>query len=105
MKGIDLFTIIGYVGVFLLFLIALLLEHANPIELWNAAAVVMAFGGASVGVLTQFTLEDFKSAFGVIKKCFIYDKFDIEKMIADMARYAAVARKKGIMALVRGDAV
>jgi chemotaxis protein MotA len=109
MRIFDILTVLGYIGIGCAFATGffLAIEELAPEKLrliWDPAGFVMAFGGSSMGLLTQFTMDDLRSCLRVIRKAFVVEVMALEKIISDMVRYATIARKEGIMAIERETA-
>jgi chemotaxis protein MotA len=100
-RSIDYITIAGYLGVALAFAGGLIFGHGSIREIYDLAGLAMAYGGATFGLITQFTRQDLKNFFKVLKKAFIVETIDYSALIRDIVRYATIARREGIMAIER----
>jgi chemotaxis protein MotA len=103
-RSIDYITIAGYFGIAMAFGAGLFFGHGHVKEIWDMAGLSMAFGGATFGLITQFTKQDLKNFFRVLKKVFVVETMDYSMLIRDLVRYATIARKEGIMAIERETA-
>jgi len=65
----------------------------------DAGSVAIVLGGASSAILVAFPIGNVLSAMKVVKNCFFTKSRDPNGLIADMVKYAEVARRDGILAL------
>lgn len=62
-------------------------------------SVVLVFGGSVAAALISFPLGKLKGVIRVVRKTFFTKPQDIRALIADLVRYAEVARRDGILSL------
>ena len=65
----------------------------------NIPSAVMVIGGGIAAVTISFPLRNTIGVAKVIKKAFLFKPQDARQLIADLVRYAEVARRDGILAL------
>jgi chemotaxis protein MotA len=65
----------------------------------DGGSVALVIGGAVSAVFIGFPMSKLASFIRVVRKCFFWRSQDPRKLIADMVRYAEVARRDGILAL------
>ncbi len=70
----------------------------------DAGSVAIVIGGSASAVLVAFPLKNCLGALNVIKKCFFTKPLDPMDLIADMVKFAEVARRDGILALENATA-
>lgn len=94
----DLGTIFGFIGTWLLILATLLLGGKLIIYL-DVPSVVLV-GGASITVVYfAIPAKAVKSVVAITKKAFFVTAMPIDKLIEDMVGYAEIARRDGILSL------
>lgn len=65
----------------------------------DVPSIMIVFGGAIAAALISFPLGKLKGIARVIRKAFFSRPQDIRALIADLVRYAEVARRDGILSL------
>ena len=65
----------------------------------DASSVAIVFGGGISAVLISFPIRNIVGVMKVVKNCFLTKTADPNELIADMVKYAEVARRDGILAL------
>lgn len=94
----DFATIIGLVTGTALLLWAIL-GKSDIGAFSDAGSVAIVIGGAVAAVFIAFPLKSVLGAAKVLKKGFFAKATNPEELIADMVKYAEVARRDGILAL------
>ncbi len=100
----DIATIIGLVMGTGLLLWAIM-GKADLSAFADGGSVAIVLGGAASAVLVAFPLKNVLGMMKVLKKTLLTKSQDPNALIADMVKYAEVARRDGILALenVTGD--
>ena len=94
----DISTIIGIIaGTGLLLWAITGKSELGPFS--DAGSVAIVLGGAFSAVLISFPLKNLLGGGKVVKNCFFSKPADPNAIIADMVKYAEVARRDGILAL------
>jgi chemotaxis protein MotA len=94
----DFATVIGIIaGIGLLFWAILGKSDLGAFS--DAGSVAIVLGGAFSAALVSFPLKNFFNIAKVVKNCFFSKVRDPNELIADMVKYAEVARRDGILAL------
>ncbi len=94
----DFATLIGLVtGVSLL--LWAIMGKTNLGAFIDVGSVAIVLGGAFSAVLIAFPIKSIIGAMKVAKNCFFSKTRDPRELIADMVRFAEVARRDGILAL------
>ncbi len=95
---LDLASIVGIV--FALACLGIGIQLEGDIRfLWVPSAILFAFGASTGAVILQFPGKDFRKIFAVLRNAFRFQTHEPQKIIADMVRYAEMARRDGILAL------
>lgn len=96
----DIATLIGIIGGFVLLYIAILLEGSNPLMFANLLATVVVLGGGTAAVLVRYTLGGFVSALiGGAKSSLLFKHHSPIKVIDELAEIAETMRRQGPIAL------
>ena len=96
----DVATIIGLTVGFALIAYAMLAGAGSQWMIFvNFPSVAMVVGGGIAAAMMSFPLKNSIGALKVAKKAFLAKPQDPRKLIADLVRYAEVARRDGILAL------
>lgn len=94
----DIATIVGLVAGTGLLLWAIL--GKSDIQAFvDGGSVAIVLGGAVSAALISFPLRNILGMVKVVKNCFFAKTRDAHELIADMVRFAEVARRDGILAL------
>ncbi len=94
----DIATIIGLVmGVALLLWAILSKTDLNAFA--DAGSVAIVIGGAISAAMISFPLKNLLGVAKVVKNCFFATSHDPNEVIAELVKYAEVARRDGILAL------
>lgn len=99
----DIATIIGLVMGTGLLLWAIM-TRSDLGAFADASSVAIVIGGAGSAVLVAFPIRNVLSTMKVVKNCFLTKARDPNELIADMVKYAEVARRDGILALENATA-
>ena len=94
----DLATLVGIVGAFLIIGVAMSLSGGLGIY-FDIPAVMIVVVGTIFVVLMKFSLPQFLSCFRVAGKAFIDKPIDPVELIDEVVELADVARKNGLLAL------
>lgn len=65
----------------------------------SGGSIAIVLGGSTAAALVSFPLQNVLGIVGVVKKAFFSKPRDVRQLIADMVRYAEVARRDGILSL------
>lgn len=94
----DIATIIGLVSGTLLLVVAIML--GSPLGAFiDAKSVMIVLGGAASASLVSFPIQHLFGVAKVVKNCFFARAGRPGDLIADMVRYAEMARRDGILSL------
>ncbi len=94
----DLGTIIGLLAGASLVLVSILLS--SPLEVFiDYPSILMVCGGAVCAAMISFPMQNLFAVAKVMKKALFAKSRDPKTLIADMVKYAEVARRDGILAL------
>jgi len=94
----DIATIIGLLAGSGLLLWAIL-GKSDLTTFMDAGSVAIVLGGAGAATLVAFPIKNVLAIGKVIKTCFLTRPSSANDLIADMVRYAELARRDGILAL------
>lgn len=94
----DIGTIIGLCAGVALILSAILLASDLPTFI-DYPSVLVVCGGALSACMISFPIQNLFAVAKVVKNCFFTKARDPRELIADMVRFAEVARRDGILAL------
>jgi chemotaxis protein MotA len=94
----DLGTIFGFIGTWLLIIATLLLGGKLGIYL-DIPSVVLVFGASITVVFFAIPAKAVKKTLAITKKAFFTQSMPIDKLIEDMVGYAEIARRDGILSL------
>lgn len=76
-----------------------ILSSSDIDTFYDAPSVAIVFGGATACALISFPIHHVAGVAKVVKNCFLTKAADTNALIADMVRFAEVARREGILAL------
>lgn len=96
---LDFATIIGITAGLGLNFAGIILGGSPLLLYWNLPSVFITFGGAIASTVVQFPVRDLANFPSVLSHAFIDHRLEPNKLIADLVRYAEVARRDGILAL------
>lgn len=100
----DLGTLLGVGGGFVVLVVAIYLEGSDLMMFANLLATIVVIGGATTTVLARYTLKTFPVAFfGGIKDAIFYKTHDTIALLDELAEIADIARKQGPLGLERLD--
>ena len=86
-------------GLLLLGLVAI--GGGSPGMFVSLPGLGIVFGGVLAGTLIRYRLDELKHVVTLVKKCFVNEKQDIHRILAQLTDMADVSRKEGILALER----
>ena len=95
----DLATIVGFISFFALFAMALESNNMALESMWDLPSFLIVFGGTLSFVLISNPLTKITALVGVFKQAFFSRTVVPSEVIADLVKYAEVARREGILAL------
>jgi len=94
----DLGTIIGFLGAWVLIIWAM--SSGGQIGIFvDVPSLMMVIGGSISVVIFCFPIKYLKQFVGVAKKAFFYEARSVDKLIQDLVSYAEIARRDGILSL------
>ena len=94
----DLATLIGIIGAFLVVIYSMAL--GGPLSMfWDFPSVLMVFVGSTFVVLMKFSLSQFLGAMKVAGRAFSYKLAAPSELIAEVVELADAARKGGLLTL------
>jgi len=94
----DFATVIGIIAGFGMLLWAIM-GTSDLAAFSDAGSVYITIGGSCCAALVSFPLRNVFNITRVVKNCFFAKVGDPNELIADMVKYAEVARRDGILAL------
>ncbi len=94
----DLGTLIGLIGTWVLIIWAML-AGGSLIYFIDVPSIIMVIGGSITVILLCFPMNYVKGFGKVLKKGFFHKPSSLEKLIEDMVSYAEIARRDGILSL------
>jgi len=94
----DLGTIFGFIGTWLL-IIATLLLGGSLMTYVDIPSVILVFGASITVLFFAIPAKQVKALVSVTKKAFLYKPQAIDKLIEDMVSFAEIARRDGILSL------
>ena len=94
----DLGTIFGFIGTWLLILATLLLG-GSLMTYVDIPSVILVFGASFTVLFFAIPAKQVKALVSVTKKAFLYKPQAIDKLIEDMVSFAEIARRDGILSL------
>jgi len=98
-KKPDLGTIVGLILAFSLILIGNHLEGGHLSAVIQPTAALIVFGGTLGATMVGFPLDEFIRAMKTVSLFFFTKAQDPAKVLAEIVRYAQIARREGIIAL------
>lgn len=99
----DIATIIGLVTGTGLILWAIM-GKSDLGTFMDSGSVAIVIGGGISSVMVSYPIRNIARTMSVVKNCFFAKSRDPNELIADMVRYAEVARRDGILALENATA-
>ncbi len=94
----DIATIIGIIGAFVLIIWAILLGGSLNMFM-DMPSVLIVIGGTLMALLANFPMNRVLGVASVVKKALAFPGSDPNEIIRKMVRYAEMARKEGMLAL------
>ncbi len=94
----DIGTLIGIVSGTAMILVAILLK-ADLVNFFDPAGILIVFGGTTAAILNSFPMQAVFHAFKISIKIFFSHRIDYTAVLKEMITLAAIARKKGPIAL------
>lgn len=94
----DIGTIFGFIGTWLL-IIATLLLGGSLMTYVDIPSVILVFGASITVLFFAIPAKQVKALVSVTKKAFFYKPQAIDKLIEDMVSFAEIARRDGILSL------
>jgi chemotaxis protein MotA len=94
----DFGTLIGVIGGAFLVLLAILLK-ADLVNFIDPASILIVFGGTTAATLSAFPLPSTLLAFRTSIKVFFSHRIDFSAVLKELILLAALARKKGLVAM------
>lgn len=95
----DIASVIGLAVVNIVIFGSILIGGSTLGTFFDLPSVVIVFGGACSAALISFPMAKFKALVKVIKKGLFYAVPDPVEQIEQMAEFAALARREGLLAL------
>jgi chemotaxis protein MotA len=96
----DIATIIGIAGGFVLLFGVILLEGSSPMQFLNLLATLVVVGGSGVAVLIRYPLHDFLAALMLgVKEAFFHKQIHTPQLIDKITELSHVLRKTGPIGL------
>jgi len=95
----DIATIIGLVAGTVLLGWAMLGSTDDAGVFLHARAAAIVLGGSAAAALVSFPMRKLMSVARVVKNCFFTRVRDPDDLIAELVRYAEIARRDGVLAL------
>jgi chemotaxis protein MotA len=95
---VDLATLIGLLGAFLVIGSAIILGASSEV-FFNVPSLLIVVVGSLFVVLMKFSLKQFLGALKVAARAFKFRLPSVEESIAELVEIAQVARKEGVLAL------
>ncbi|MBK8085597.1 MAG: MotA/TolQ/ExbB proton channel family protein [Devosia sp.] len=96
----DIATVIGIIGGFVVLIVAIVLEGSNPLSFMQLLPAVVVVGGASMAILVRYTMGSFVSAIGLgLKSSIFYKHVPTTRLIDQIAEIAETMRRQGPIAL------
>ena len=95
----DIATIIGIIGGVGLLLWAIL-GKSDLDAFIDTGSIAIVVGGAVSAALISFPIKNLLGVAKVVKNCFFAKSRDPMELISDMVKYAEIARRDGILALL-----
>lgn len=98
----DIATIIGIAGGFLMLLIAVMLEGSSPLSFMNLLAFVVVVGGGTMAVLARYPVAGFiQGTVGGIRSAIYYKATSPIDLIDKLSEIADTMRRHGPIAIER----
>jgi len=99
-RGMDLGTVVGVVLAVVALAIGILIGGGGDImAIFDLVSVFIVLFGTIGAVLISFPLARITGLVGVVKKAFFNESSDPAETIAELVKYAEVARREGILSL------
>jgi chemotaxis protein MotA len=96
----DLSTVIGLGGGFLLILIAILSK--GPLStFWDTSSFLIVFGGTVAAFMISYPLDKIKNLMRILRKAFFEERYDVGRAIEQICELAYVSRRDGLLAMER----
>ncbi len=87
--------LVGGVGL----IMASLVMGGDPLSFWDAPAFLIIGGGVLAATMIHYKLSDLMGIFNAIVRTFAFSLPPTENIIRDMAEFARIARRDGVLAL------
>ena len=94
----DLGILFGFLGTWLLIAWALL-ESGDVTMFINAPSFLLVIGASVTVVIYATPMRYVKQIMAILRKSFFFQPESLENLIADMVRFAEIARRDGILSL------
>ena len=94
----DMATISGIISVFLLIGISIFTKGKLS-EFMDFSSVLIVLGGSFGALVVSYPFKKLKEVFGIVKKAFKGENFDVLKTIEKFEEISYIARKEGLLAL------
>jgi chemotaxis protein MotA len=95
----DLATLAGLIGGFVLILLSMLLGSAPLVTYWDPPSVVVTIGGSFAALLVSNPISRVLGVGGYIGLAFNVPIYEKEKVIRELVSFSEAARKEGLLSL------
>lgn len=95
----DISTIIGIIGSFVVVVFASLAAGGNPMALVNLPSFLIVVMGSFLALAVGIKMSDATAFFGVMKRTFNVPSFNEQSIIQKMVAFSEKARREGLLAL------
>jgi chemotaxis protein MotA len=95
----DIATVVGLVlGIFGV-IGGALMDHLNPLTLFQVPAFVIIFFGTAGATMMSFSFDTVKEVIPVLKKAFKRQELDAATIVTQLVNFATKARREGLLGL------
>ena len=98
MRKLDMMTVIGIVGGFVLITISIYLGGQADM-FWNIPSILITIGGSIAALLVSYDVERIKNMINITRQAFSSTAMDPYELIAMFGDLAKKARREGLLAL------
>ena len=95
----DIATIIGIVGSFVVIVFASISAGGNPLTLMNLPSFLIVVMGSFLALAVGIKMSDVTKFFGIMKRTFNVPSFNDQSIIQKMVAFSEKARREGLLAL------
>src|SRR5690625_1532301 len=97
-KQMDLATLLGIIIGVVLLVVSIVIE-GDIMLFWSFSSVLIVFGGTFASIMINFTMDQVRSVFPLLKVAFSKKTNDSIRIIDTLVDFAETSRREGLLAL------